>query len=211
MDELRKDITWHLMEATAADPALRPWPAAPLAARALREDSVNLFGPHIGITRMVPPPSLCAVLADHYDPAIRAALEYNVLTHYVRRLADRIRMELYAGRALDLEPATEHTADAIVTLVLEVRAFAWAEILLRDVLLPLRAEVAALTPRPDEGSRAFYILGRLERAIEQLQAALAPRWLALSMAAHPRLGARAPLHGVQHDDLRRALLRGAPP
>ena len=205
MDALKQNITWKIMAGTATRD---PWPFVPQAVRALREDSVNLFCPHPDVRSRVPAPSVCEVLMEHPDPALRAALEYDFLTHYVRKLADRTRMQL-AGGELDLEWSEAHSVGTIVTQVLRLGVFAWAEILLRDVLLPLLAEARAHPP--PEYSHASYIISRLRQQTQRLQDALGPRWLALSMAAHPRLGARSPLHAVPDDDLLRALLRGAPP
>ena len=207
LDALIWGVTDYVIVETAnatryAEPQRPRWSDPARVARALREGAVNILKRH----QWDRPGHryLYEVLDACECAAVRDALAYSVLEHFVRRMPAWVHVQ--AAHAVHIA----YTYEILGTIhcVIALRLHHAGETLL-PMLVALGAEVDAWVQAEPQRAGLRHLQETLHDGEAYLRRKLEARWLAVRMALHPRLGARSPARVVGDDGLMEAMMRGS--
>ena len=204
-DALIRGVTRYVVATGALtyhDGVVRPrWTDPTRIARFLREGSVDILERYFMYDPEERP--IYEVLDVCESAVVRDALAYSALEHCVRRVPEWARAQV----ASEASVGNVYRIYRTIRCVADLRLHQAGESLLHT-LAALGAEVDARVQAEPQRARLRALRDTLRAGEARLRGVFEPRWLAVRMALHPRLGARSPAGVIGDDGLAEAMMRG---
>ena len=204
-DALMRGVTRYVVETghlAYYGEVIRPrWTDPARIAHFLREGSVDILERYYMYHPEERP--IYEVMDACESAAVRDALAYSALEHFVRRVPEWAQAQVASEASVGDVSRIHRTIRCVVAL----RLYQAGEILLH-MLVTLGPEVDAQLQAQPQRARLRDLRDTLRDGEARLRGVLEARWLAVRMALQARLGAHSPLRVVGDDGLAEAMMRG---